>query len=371
MLRQLKVCCALVLALGNALGATPPKVGAKSGEIEGAKYTLALPAHWNRQVLLIAHGLRAEAEPLRADFTPEDLAYKTLRDEGWMVAKTSFRRNGIVIADAIADLDALRALIVRDYGEPTRVLVEGESLGGLLAVLMAERDLHEPKLYHGVVAISAALQLKETPATLGLSLHPKIPILFLSNSGEIEGVRAYAASPFGRVEGAVPPAIFHLARGGHANVNQAERLVALRALNAWLDRGPGALPRPTGNDLFYDATVTPLPHPSAVTTNDDGHGFETRVTTFLSTMSSALLDAQPSDLAAADIKPFTWFQLTVNGKNYRAFYGRDVSSVKRNEWVVFPHAEGNLVLARGFNDLAASAQLAAGDVLTIHRFDPK
>jgi alpha-beta hydrolase superfamily lysophospholipase len=57
-----------------------------------------------------------------------------------MVATTSYRRNGLVVADAIADLDALRAYIAQAYGEPERVILEGESMGGLIVTIMAERD---------------------------------------------------------------------------------------------------------------------------------------------------------------------------------------------------------------------------------------
>ena len=57
-----------------------------------------------------------------------------------MVATTSYRRNGMIVGDAIADLDALRAYIVTAYGELDRVILEGESMGGLIVTIMAERD---------------------------------------------------------------------------------------------------------------------------------------------------------------------------------------------------------------------------------------
>ena len=52
------------------------------------------------------------------DLHPERAANRALLNEGWMVATTSYRRNGIIIADAIDDLDALRAFIADTYGEP-------------------------------------------------------------------------------------------------------------------------------------------------------------------------------------------------------------------------------------------------------------
>ena len=38
--------------------------------------------------------------------------------------------------------------------------------------------------------------------------------------------------------------VFQIDRDGHVNVNQAERLHAIRVLNTWLDHGPSSLPRP-------------------------------------------------------------------------------------------------------------------------------
>ena len=54
-----------------------PAVTLETGEINGAKFTLARPAHWNARVLLLAHGLRDADRPLVADLFPEHLAYRT------------------------------------------------------------------------------------------------------------------------------------------------------------------------------------------------------------------------------------------------------------------------------------------------------
>lgn len=341
------------------------------GEINGAKYAIVLPAQWNRQLILVAPPLRPENEPLAAAFSPEDVAYKTLFTEGWMIAKTSFRRSGIVVADGLSDLDALRAYVAQKYGQPERVLVTGESLGGLVAVLVAEREPRQPPLYDGVLAISPALQLRENPATIGLSLQPKIPILFLVNQGEIEGPKGYIASPFARDNSLVTPGVSRISRGGRANINQRERLAALRALNLWVERGPAALPHPEKNEAFFDGTIAAEPRPSAVTMHGGGHGFDTHVTALVAAAGNVLLDAQPADFAAAEIRPSTWFRLVVHDKTYRVFYGRDFDSVKRNEWVLVPSAEGNFILSRHFGNAVASAKLAPGDTLSIERFEQK
>lgn len=359
----------LVLAAVTRATALPP---IETGELNGAKFAIAVPGQWNRHVLLLAHGYRAEDRPLVADLFPGHLAYQTLLDEGWIVAKTSYRRNGIIVADALADLDALRDHIAAKHGAPSRVLVEGESMGGFIGVLIAEREpdatLGAAARYAGVIAIGAALQTKEPNATLGLSLQPKIPLVFLTNQSEFEGPRHY-------VNAAVPPVrslrplLLRVARDGHVNVNQRERLAALQLLTTWLDRGAAAVPEPREGEAFIDITVPPEPQPSRVTPHPDGRGFDARVVEISAVYGNIFLDAQPADFAAAGIRRLTWFQLTAGGKTFRVFHGRDFNSVKRTEWVAFANADGFTWLARNFADAAAAAGLSVGDVVSLRRFD--
>jgi hypothetical protein len=345
------------------------------GEIAGAKFTLLRPSSWNRRVLLIAHGSRPETAPLLADLSPESLEYKTLLDEGWMIAMTSFRRNGIIIVDAIADLDALRAHIVDQYGTPQRVLLEGDSMGGAIVTLMAEREVETvtitPRSYDGAVAIGAALDVREANGTLGLTLQPRIPLLFLTNQSEIEGPKLYVfpKHPQDTDNLEVRPVLFRVARSGHVNVNQRERLAALRALNLWLDRGRAALPKPAEGQMFFDATITPEPEHSQVAMQADGRGFDATITEVSPIYGNVVLNAQPSDFAAAGIAPWSWFQLKVGDKTQRIRYGRDFDSVKRGEWVAFPGAEGFCWIARSYDNAAATLDLKLGDTVTLRRFD--
>jgi pimeloyl-ACP methyl ester carboxylesterase len=356
-----------------AVAARPAAPVLEQGEIDGAKFTIARPAKWNHRLLLLAHGLRAESAPLVADLFPEHFAYKTLLDEGWIVAKTSYRRNGLIVADAITDLDALRAYVARTDGEPERVLVEGESMGGLIAILMAERtpdfDLQGRPAYTGAVAIGAALSVREPNATLGLSLHPKIPVIFLTNQSELDGPQKYLETfaPLDRSD--IRPVLFRVSRDGHVNVNQRERLAALRALTAWIDRGRETLPRPPEGARFFDATVRPAPQPSRVTPQEDKRGFTAHVIEVSAGYGNLFIDAQPGDFEAAGIRPMVWFQLKAGEKTFRVRYGRDFDSVKRGEWVVFPNADGFMWLARNFGDAAGMAGVKLGDAVTLRRYD--
>lgn len=302
--------CAAVFAAslpGAGVSAKTAPTILEQGELGGARFTVARAAQWNRRLLLLAHGARPESAPLLADLSPESFACKTLLDEGWIVAKTSFRRNGIILADAIADLDALRAHIVDQYGTPDRVLLEGESMGGLIVTLMAEREPEVlttvSRAYDGAVAIGAALEVREPNTTVGLTLQPRIPLVFLTNQSELEGPRLYAApkNPPDNLD--LRPVVFRISRNGHGNVSQRERLAALRSLNAWLDHGRATLPQPGEGQPFFDATLPLEPRPSQVTLHADGRGFDARITDVSAIYGNVAINAQPEDFAAAGIKP--------------------------------------------------------------------
>lgn len=360
MRRVLSLLSVLALLAGPAGHAASADLRLDTGEIEGARFTIARPAHWNRFLLLIAHGYREAKAPLVADLNPEHLAYRTLLDEGWMVAKTSYRRNGMIIQDAIADLENLRAHIVEAYGEPQRTILEGDSMGGAIVTLIAEQP---PDHYHGAVAVDPALQAREPNGTTSFNLQPQIPLVFLANQGELDASRRYVTAPFDRT---IRPVLLEVTRPGHDNVSQRERLVAIRALLALIDRQPVVLPGVSGTPAFFDATQQPLPGPSQVRLLNEG-GFEARVTEVTGVFGNLALNAQPDDFARADIAPGTWFELTAGERPYRVFYGRDFTDVKRGQWVAFPNADGFCYLGRNRDNAAATAGLKTGDLIVIRR----
>jgi pimeloyl-ACP methyl ester carboxylesterase len=316
---------------------------------------------------MIAHGYRPESAPLVADLHPERLSNRVLLDEGWMVATTSFRRNGVVIGDAIADLDALRKFIADAYGEPERVILEGESLGGLIVTIMAERDKGP---YDGAVVYDATLYAKEPNGQVGLSLLPRIPLLFVATLREAKESRGYLISLVARPPPVIPPALFLISREGHDNINQAEHLEALRALNAWIERGPEALPKPADQAPYFDATVAPDPGPSTAAPHAGGHGFDTRVAEVDAVYGNVLLEAVARDFADAGIPPMTYCSVRAGGSTYRTLYGRTYSDVRNGEWVAFPDADGRTVLSRVLADGAGTAGLKVGDTVSLDAVEP-
>ena len=368
--RQLRsVLTALIFASGLAgLAApanpqSPPSIAGvrlETGEIEGARFVIARPDQWNGCVLLIAHDYRAKTAPLVADLNPDHLAHRTLLDEGWVVAKTSYRRNGAIIRDAIADLENLRAHIAATCGEPRRVLLEGDAMGGTIVTLIAEQFAAH---YQGAVAVDALLQAREKKDFIPFNLQPQIPLVFLTNQSELNGPQKYVTAPFERPS---RPLLLKVARDGHVNVNQRERLLALRALVDLIDQQPVGLPTVDGTPMFFDATQEPVPGPSQVRPLAEG-GFEARVTEVTAIDGNLLLTAQPSDFSAADIAPETWFEIVAKGQSYRVLYGRGFASGQSGMWIAFANADGFFSLACHNGNAATISSLAAGDPVIIHR----
>ncbi len=163
--------------------------------------------------------------------------------------------------------------------------------------------------------------------------------------------------------------LFRVSRDGHVNVNQRERLLALRALNTWIERGRSALPAPAPGAAFFDATVEPTPTRSQFTPHPDGRGFEALVTAISVAHGNLSINAQPADFLAAGIVRMSRFQLIAGGQTFRVMYGKDFNSVKRSEWVALVNAEGFFQLARSSADAAATAKLHVGDSISIRRYD--
>jgi pimeloyl-ACP methyl ester carboxylesterase len=361
---------AAAAALGFARDARAEAGAAKVdvGQILGANFAIASPpGPWNHRVLLLAHGYRPESAPLIADLHPERASLKAALDEGWIVATTSYRRNGLIVGDAIADLDALRAYIASAYGDPERVILEGESLGGLIVTIMAERELGP---YDGAVVFDATLYAKEPGMQTGLSLLPRIPLLFLSTQRETAETKGYLTALVARPPPVVQPALFLIQREGHTNINQAEHLEAFRALNAWIDGGRDALPQPKDQARYFDATIPSDPGPSTAVALPGGKGFGTAVAEVDPVYGNVLLEAQAQDFAAAGIPPMTFCTVHAGSKDYRALYGRTYSDVKEKEWIAFPDADGRTVLSRFFGNAAGTAGLRLGDTVTFVPVEP-
>jgi pimeloyl-ACP methyl ester carboxylesterase len=120
-----------------------PREGCSDGVLEhGALYRICFPAEWNGDLVLYAHGYVAPQQELAV---PENMvggrpASSLVTGLGYAYATTSYRANGLVAPDAVADLLELVDTVESRYRpDPARTVVVGFSEGGLVAALAAER----------------------------------------------------------------------------------------------------------------------------------------------------------------------------------------------------------------------------------------
>jgi pimeloyl-ACP methyl ester carboxylesterase len=349
----------VILFLGpGLLGLTAAAPLIERGELDGAKFIVARPSPWNGRILFLAHGLRPEDQPLHAEIYETKPPVSDLLAEGWLVALTSYRRNGIIVQDAITDLDNLRRYIVRQHDAPKAVFLMGESMGGAIVTSMMET---RPADYAGAVAIGAALQVEAMEQGFILTRQPRGPIIFLTNQTELAEPQTYVSAA---QKSSVAPVLWRVSRDGHVNVNAAEKLAALHTLVRWVENGsvPAA---------EFDATIHSSSKQSSVEFAPDNASGNGRVIDVHAVYGNLTLDFQPTDLARLGIEPGASFALDALGTTFKVLYGKSFNSVARGEWVAFPDPDGKLAVAINFGNAASEARLKAGDPVTLRMLPAK
>ena len=113
----------------------------------GALYALFLPHAWNGRLVIFIHGLVDPARPLALPAL--GAAADTLAAHGNALAYSSFSENGWAVKDGAQRTHELGDLFAAQFGEPTRTYLYGQSMGGLIALKLAESY---PTQYAGVLA---------------------------------------------------------------------------------------------------------------------------------------------------------------------------------------------------------------------------
>lgn len=209
------------------------------GSIDGAVFCCAVPKESDASCLLIyCHGFRPEGTPLFAEI--DDPFWIRLVSQGWTVAATSYRKSGLIVADAIKDVFNLRNWVCCNVGIPVWCFLDGRSMGGAISTRIAERH-NVKRLFNGVLAIGAALMVKEEGSDL--CYRPTIPILYLTNTSEHGPIENYIAKVRENAEAEratwdggdeiITPALHSVEREGHNWTNARERWRAFSSLVEW------------------------------------------------------------------------------------------------------------------------------------------
>ena len=107
---------------------------------QGAFYWIAIPAGWNRQVLVMhAHGGPADTGAATLERSEEDLKRWAITVKaGYAWAGSTYRRGGYGVTMAAEDTERLRQIFVQHFGAPRRTVLHGQSYGAGVAARAAE-----------------------------------------------------------------------------------------------------------------------------------------------------------------------------------------------------------------------------------------
>ncbi len=102
----------------------------------GAHYRMVVPEDWNGDLVIWNHGFSLEEPDENVDLGP---AVDLNLEQGYAVAASSYRQKGWALFYTREDLNELYQEFVARFGAPSRVLVYGASLGGLVTAQALEQ----------------------------------------------------------------------------------------------------------------------------------------------------------------------------------------------------------------------------------------
>lgn len=126
----------MTLAVSTGTARADDVVNGKTGP--GSLYRLVRPTNWNGRLVLYAHGFVSKDDPVTLP-AEADLLASLLSPHGFAMAYSSFSENGWAEKDGVQRTRQLVELFTSKFGLPTGVYVAGASMGGLIAIELAER----------------------------------------------------------------------------------------------------------------------------------------------------------------------------------------------------------------------------------------
>ena len=124
-------------------------------DAEGALYWIAIPAEWNKVLVVHAHGGPELGTPTLARGAEDLQRWAVMVKAGYAWAGSTYRRGGYGVTVAAEDTERLRQLFIERFGKPRRTVLHGQSYGAGVAAKAAE--LYGPPAYDGVLLTSGVL----------------------------------------------------------------------------------------------------------------------------------------------------------------------------------------------------------------------
>lgn len=126
----------------------------------GAWVVIAMPADWNKRLIVHAHGGPRTGTPQATD-SLEDLGrFSVMVRQGYAWIGSTYRRGGYGVRMAAEDTDNSRKLFWARFRRPDRTLLHGQSWGGNVAAKASELyalDVEGGRNYDGVLLTNGVL----------------------------------------------------------------------------------------------------------------------------------------------------------------------------------------------------------------------
>ena len=119
------------------------------GVHKGAGYVIEVPADWNGDLIVWAHGFRGTDTALTISAGEVPLRSYALAN-GYAWAASSYSKNDYNVSTGVRDTQQLVKLFQSEYGKPGLTYLTGASMGGHVTAASIEKY---PKLYDGAMPV--------------------------------------------------------------------------------------------------------------------------------------------------------------------------------------------------------------------------
>jgi pimeloyl-ACP methyl ester carboxylesterase len=141
---------ALILA-GGAVLLSCSYAATETGDINGAKFRIDMPANWNGGLVMYCHGYNPKPGVFDEKSNP---FLNVFLDQGYAIAQSGYASGGWAIQEATVDTENLRRYFVRKYGKPKETYITGHSMGGFLTMMIIEQY---PSVYDAAMPMCGPL----------------------------------------------------------------------------------------------------------------------------------------------------------------------------------------------------------------------
>lgn len=126
----------ILLLLFASVSLLPAQPKLETGDINGARFRIDVPANWNGSLIMYCHGYNQN--PASFDEKPIPLV-QAFTGQGYAVAQSGYATGGWAVKEAVEDTEELRRYFIHKYGAVKETFVMGHSMGGFLTMIMMER----------------------------------------------------------------------------------------------------------------------------------------------------------------------------------------------------------------------------------------